>query len=353
MLVMGFLIGTSTLIIPVGPARQDAWIAFLLAGGLGVGLAYLYTSLGKRFPGETPLEYSLRVLGRWGGTILNVLFIWYAFHLASLVLLNIAELYTMVVMITTPLIVFIGVMAGLAALAARAGLETIARLAELLTPFIVLTMLTLNILCLATPNLVRWENLLPIMAEGPIPVVRGMFDTLAFPFGETVFFLVLLPFVVDPGRTRRPFCLAVILVSLLLSSVLVRNITVLGAAESNRTIFPSLAAVRLINIGDVLQRMDSLIIFIWTFAGFLKLSIVYYIFVLGTAQLFKLKDVRPLTLPVWLLLTFFTPHVYENVQEMLVFAGRVWPFYFLPLYLFHPALLLLVAKIRGVKGRGA
>ncbi|MGI9950732.1 endospore germination permease [Moorellaceae bacterium AZ2] len=353
MLVMGFLIGTSTLIIPVGPAKQDAWITFLLTGALGVGLAYFYTSLGKRFPGETPLQYAPRILGRFLGTLFNVLFLWYAFHLAALVLLNVSELYTIAIMTTTPLIVFIGVMAGLAALAVRAGLETIARLAELLTPFLIFTILTLNILSLATPDLVHWENLLPIMAEGPLPIIRGVFASLAFPFGETVFFLAFIPFVVDPRKSSRPFALAVFFLTLLLASVLVRNIAVLGAAESARTIFPSLVAIQLINIGDFLQRMDPLIIFIWTSATFLKLSIVYYVFTLGTAQLFNLKDFRPLALPTWLLLTFFAPHVYENVQQMLRFAGRTWPFYFLPLYLFYPALLLLVAKIRGIKGQGA
>lgn len=351
MLIMAFLIGTSTLIMPLGPAKQDAWISYLLTGALGAGAAYFYTSLGQRFPGETPFQYAPRVLGKALGTFSNLLFLWYAFHLAALLLLNFSELYVIAIMVTTPLIVFIGIMAGLAAWAVRSGLEAIARLAELLTPFLIATIIVLDILTLMTPGLPRWENLLPIMAEGPLPIIRGVLPSFASPFGETVFFLVFIPFLTDPGKSQRPFVLAVILIALLLTSVLVRNILVLGPVEAARTNFPSLTTIQLINIGDFLQRMDPLIIFIWTFGVFLKLSVVFYVFTLGTAQLFNLRDYRPLALPTGLLLTFFAPTVYENFHQMLRFASRTWPFYFLPVYFIYPALLLLVAKLRNIRGQ--
>ncbi|SMB92306.1 spore germination protein KB [Thermanaeromonas toyohensis ToBE] len=350
MLIMAFLIGTSTLIMPVGPAKQDAWISYLLTGVLSIGAAYFYTSLGQRFPRETPFQYAPRVLGKILGTFFNILFLWYAFHLAALLLLNFSELYVIAIMVTTPLIVFIGIMAILAAWAVRSGLEALARLAELLTPFLIVTIIVLNILTLATPKLPHWENLLPIMAEGPLPILRGILPSFAFPFGETVFFLVLIPFLTSPRKCHRPFALAVILISLLLTSVLVRNIIVLGPQEASRVNFPSLTTIQLINIGDFLQRMDPLIIFIWTFGVFLKLTVVFYVFTLGTAQVFGLQDYRFLVFPTGLLLTFFAPAVYENFHQMLRFAARTWPFYFFPGYFLYPALLLLVAKIRDIKG---
>ncbi|MCG0278432.1 MAG: endospore germination permease [Thermanaeromonas sp.] len=350
MLIMAFLIGTSTLIMPVGPAKQDAWISYLLAGALGVGVAYLYTSLGLRFPKETPFQYAPRVLGKGLGTCLNILFLWYAFHLAPLLLLNFSELYVVAIMVNTPLMVFIGIMAALAAWAVRSGIETLGRLAELLTPFLIFVILVLNILTILTPELPRWENFLPVLGEGILPVVRGILPAFTFPFGETVFFLNFFPFLTSPRKCRYPFVLAVVLITFLLISVLLRNIAVLGPLEANRANFPSLTAIQLINIGEFLQRMDALIIFIWTFGVFLKLSVVFYVFTLGTSQVLGLKDYRPLVLPTALLLTFFAPTVYEHFHQMLRFASRTWPFYFFPGYFLYPAILLLVAKIRNIKG---
>lgn len=350
MLIMGFLVGTSTLIMPVGPAKQDSWISHLLAGALGVAAAYFYASLGRRFPNETPMQYAPRILGKWLGSVFNFMFLWYAFHLAALLLLNFSELYVVAIMVTTPLIVFIGVMAALAGWAVRSGLEIIARLAELLTPLILISIIVLNILTLATPGLARWENLLPVMAEGLLPIVRGIWPAFAFPFAEAVFLLVIIPFLISPRQNHRPFIWAVVVVGLILASVMARNIVVLGAKEAARVNFPSLTTIQLINIGDFLQRLDPLIIFIWTFAVFIKLSVVLYVLTLGTAQVLGLADYRPLVLPFALLLTFFAPSVYEHFQQMLRFASRTWPFYFFPGYFLYPVVLWLVAKIRGIQG---
>ncbi|WP_406676273.1 GerAB/ArcD/ProY family transporter [Moorella sp. ACPs] len=350
MLVTGFLIGTSTLIIPVGPAKQDAWISYLLAGTMGLGAAYFYTALARRFPREIPVQYATRVLGRWLGTCCNLIFLWYALHLAALVLRNVVELYKLVILPQTPMVVVAGIFAGLAAYAIRLGIEIPARLSELLIPFAIAAILLLTALAVFVPGLVHWEALLPVMEKGPLPVLRGVTPAFVFPFGESVFFLVILPFLTEPGKSFGPFAGAVVTATLLTALVLVRNIIVLGASEAARMNFPSLIAIQMINIGDFLQRMEPVIIFVWSFTILLKLTIVYYVFTLGTAQLFGLKDYRSLVLPAGLLLTFLSMSLYENFAQMLIFAGRAFPFYFLPAYLLYPALLLMVAKIRNMKG---
>ncbi|OIQ56539.1 spore germination protein YndE [Moorella thermoacetica] len=350
LLVTGFLIGTSTLIIPVGPAKQDAWISFLLAGTLGLGAAYCYTALGRRFPRESPLQYASRVLGRWPGTCFNIIFLWYALHLAALVLRNVVDLYKLIVLPQTPVEVVAGVFAGLAAYAVRLGIEAPARLGELLTPFIIVAILVLTALAVSVPGLVHWEALFPVMERGPLPVLRGVYPTFVYPFGETVFFLVLLPFLTEPRKSFAPFARAVIIVTLLTTLVLVRNLIVLGASETARMNYPSLIAIQMINIGVFLQRLEPVIIFVWSFTILLKLIVVYYTFTLGTAQLLGLRDYRPLVLPAGVLLTFLSLSLYDNFSQMLTFAGRVYPFYFLPAYLIYPVTLLLVAKIRKIKG---
>ncbi|MGI6285566.1 endospore germination permease [Neomoorella humiferrea] len=347
----GFLIGTSTLIVPVGPARQDAWISYLLAGTIGLGEAYIYCALARRFPRETPVQYAARILGRWVAAFCNAIFLWYALHLSALVLHNVIELYKLVILPQTPTVVVAGVFVGLASYAIRLGIEVPARLSELLIPLVFIAIFILTIMAVAIPGLVHWEALLPVMERGVLPVLRGAVPPLSFPFGETAFFLFILPFTTEPKKSFLPFAAAIITATLLTTMVLVRNIIVLGAAEVTRLNFPSLIAIQMINIGDFLQRMEPVIIFVWSFTILLKLIIVYYAFVIGTAQLWGLKDYRPLVLPTGLLLAFFSLSLYENFAQMMVFASRVFAFYFLPAYLLYPAILLLVAKIRNVKGR--
>ncbi|MDN5345011.1 MAG: spore germination protein [Clostridia bacterium] len=350
-LVSGFLIGTSTLIVPVGQARQGAWISYLLAGALGLGAAFLYYTLGRRFPGETPLQYAPRVLGRWLGTFLNVLFLWYALHLAALVLRNIIELYKTIVLPHTPAAIIAGVFVFLGAYAVRVGLEVPARVAELLLPIVLVFILVLTALGLTIPGLAHWEAMLPVLGEGLLPILRGVYPSFVFPFGEAVFFLVLFPFLTRPAQSLAPFAWGVVLATVVTLLALVRNIVVLGAPEVARINFPSLIAIQMINIGDFLQRLEPFIIFVWTFTILLKLNVVFYVFTLGTAQLLGLKDYRPLVLPTGMLLIFLSLSLYENISQMLIFASRVFPFYFAPACLFYPGLILLVARLRHMQDR--
>ncbi|MGI9862101.1 endospore germination permease [Moorella naiadis] len=353
MLLTGFLLGTTTLIIPVGPAKESAWLAVLLAGILGVGAAWLYTALGARFPGETPFQYTPRVLGRWLGTLAVLLYLWLSFHLAALILRNLGELYVVAIMVRTPMGVFVGILTALAAWIVRNGLEPVARLAELLAPWLYVIMVVLEILTFATPNLTHLENLLPLLPDGKfLPVIQGILPILAFPFAETFLFLGVIPFLVKPKKGFLPFALAVAFGTLITSLVAFRNVAVLGASEAERVNFPSLVTVQLINLGDFLQRLDALIIFMWTFAGFIKLCLPYYFLALGLATLLKLKDYRPLVLPLGLLIAPFTLQLYVSFPQMIQFT-RIYPFYSLPITLLLPALTLVVAAVRGLRGQQA
>lgn len=350
MLASGFLIGTSTLITPIGPARQDAWLAYLLAGILGLNGAWLFSALGRRFPRETPLQYAPRILGRWLGGFFNIIFLWYTLHLGAMVLRNVNELYKLVIMPNTPMLVLAAVFMGLAAWGIRLGMEILGRMAEVLVPFIILGVAVLTFLTFITPDLARWENLLPFMERGPLPVLRGAYDAFVFPFGETVVLLVFIPFLTRPDKCLRPFALAVILVTLGTALVVLRNTVVLSASEADRMAFPSLIAVQQINVADFLTRLEPVIIFVWTFSVFLKLIIVFYVFVLGTAQVFKLKDYRFLALPAAVLVTFFSLAVFEDISQMFQFDSRSASIYLIPFVLIYPLTLLVVAKIRNIKG---
>ncbi|NLW07427.1 MAG: endospore germination permease [Clostridia bacterium] len=352
-LVLAFLIGSSTLIMPIGQARQDAWLAYLLAGVMGLIAAYFFTTLGRRFPGETPLQYTPRVLGRWLGGLFNLAYLCYSFFLAGLVLFNIAELYVEVVLPLTPPLVIVGTLTGLAAWSVRLGLEVLGRMAEFLVPLIVLGITALTALTFMTPGIVHLDFLLPVMERGPLPVLQGAYETFVFPFGEMVVFLVLIPFVTRPQESLKPFSAAIILATLFTAIAIVRNIVVLGVPELTRINFPSLIAVQLISVGEFLTRLEPLIIFIWTFSVFLKLAIVYYVFTLGSAQFLKLKDYRFLALPVAVLLSFFSLTLFENTFQLFQFATRAYPFFFMPFYFIYPAVVLAVAAVRNIKGEGA
>ena len=86
-----FIIG-STAVLGVGSrAKQDVWIAFILAMVM-VGIIFIvYGRILKLFPGKGLYEILESLFGKVMGKIISLLFIWYAFHLGALVIRNITE----------------------------------------------------------------------------------------------------------------------------------------------------------------------------------------------------------------------------------------------------------------------
>ncbi|PHE52522.1 hypothetical protein COF68_34665, partial [Bacillus toyonensis] len=77
-----FEVGQSLLLVipaTIRTAKQDAWISLLIAGGVGIALTFLATTLGSLYPKQTLIEFSQTILGKWLGKLLLIpyFFGWY------------------------------------------------------------------------------------------------------------------------------------------------------------------------------------------------------------------------------------------------------------------------------------
>lgn len=353
-LLISYLIGRSTLIMPVEVAKQDAWLAILAGGFLAVGPMLLWLALGLRFPGQSPVRYVRSVLGNFLGLPLLLLYLWFFLHVGAGVTRNIGEMYVIAIMPETPIVVFVGTMSFLASLTVRGGVEVIARLAELLLPWLIISIVGLAVLSLATPGLTHWEYLEPVFGSGWRNILRGILLSFAFPFAEEIPFFFFLPLLLEARKVKRYALGSLGFVALLLALVQARNIVILGPNEIVRLNFPTLAAVQLINLGEFLQRLDALAVFNWTFGTFFKIVVLHYAVCLGSAELLGLQDYRPLVFPVGIIMTSLAMVIYENFAQMKEFYSTIYPFYALPFFLLGPALVLTVAVLRkqSAKGRG-
>jgi spore germination protein KB len=347
-LIIVYLIGRSTLVFPVGPAAQDVWLTIILGALLASLVMLLWISMGLRFEGIDPIVYTRVTLGNVLGTLLTALYMLFFLQVAAGVLRNICELYVTSVMKATPIVVFAGVTAFLAALAARAGLENIARLAELILPWLISGMLLLTVLVLATPGLPHPEYLLPVFGSGWINILRSTIIHFTFPFMEANVLVFALPFLDFPRGCKKSIYVGVAIVTLILALTNIRNLMVLGPQGISRVNFPFLTTIQLVDIGEFLQRLDPIAIFIWTLGTFVKLSLLVYVISIGWASLFALADYRPLVFPVSILMATISIILYESYAQMKDFYLTTYPFYGLPFQVLGPLLVLTIAKIRGL-----
>lgn len=345
-----FLIFISRIIIPITylpalnepPANQDIWLSELLFFPLQLLLALPIYFLWKRFPNQTIIQYSQTIFGKLG-KVLGVLFVWYFLHFTALALSQYSFFLTTAVMPETPVLFFTLTLVLVSAYATYKGLEVIGRLSELFTPLVMFAIITIFFLLTKDMNL---KILTPVLEKGILPVFQGglIYTTLSI---EVLELSMLLPYLNNPKKIKTVFFLSFALVSLYFVLITLSVIMVLGLAEAQSRTFPFFSVIRLVNVGDFLERIESVHMAIWTLGAFIKITLNFYLAVLGLSQIFNLKEYRPLILPIGTILIPLSLLVGPSIVELREFLSyKTFAPYSYFFILFLPSLLLLTAIVR-------
>jgi spore germination protein KB len=298
-----------------GTPAPQCWRSNLPVIMTGLGLAFLYLALARRFPTETLIQYCPKVLGRWPGKLVGLMFIWFFLHVAVLDTRVFSEIYASAVLPETPLVVLMVLALAFIAPAVRSGLEVLARMAELLVPLLLLIVVGALLLAAKDMRLVR---LLPLTEGGLSPVLLSALTPTAL-MGEAVVVTMLYPFLRDTRNGARAVLGAVLSVGVLGLLVSMAIVAVFGDERSHQLTFPFLLLVRYIEVAQILERLESLVIVAFIAVWFLKTGLFLYVTALGLAQWLGLPDHRALVLPLGTLLVTLSLLQNENLPEFLSF----------------------------------
>ncbi|MGM0865213.1 MAG: GerAB/ArcD/ProY family transporter [Bacillota bacterium] len=345
-LVFMFTTGSSLLLAPsmlAAKAKQDAWLAAIFGLIVGLLLVWLFQTLGILFPEMTLVEYSEKILGKWVGKAISLIFFTFPLILGAFVLRNIGDFLTSQVMPETPieavhLIFLIIIMMG-----TRCGLETLARSGEILFPWFIVFFLFLVIFI--SPE-IELEKIQPILEEGMKPVLQSTFYFIGFPFLELVCFLMIFPYVNNPKKAGKAFFKGTLMGGMVLILLTALSILVEGADQTVRNLYPSYILSQKINIGNFLQRLEAIVAIMWFISIFFKLAICFYVSTLSLAQILKLKEYRMLVFPLGMILFVLSIIVSPNIVYISTDVLIVWPSYAATFGLFIPLLLLGITAVR-------
>lgn len=345
-LLIGYTLGVALFLTPGGMAKQDAWIAVLLGLGEGLILAFCYVKLSVRFKGKTLVQIGVLVYGPYLGKLVSMAYLWFLFHLASLIITDIGMFFTTMIMPETPLLAIQIMIMAASVLAARKGIEAIARCSEILVPLMMLMLFIISVFLL---NQFDIRNLLPILEVPPGTLLWTAHRTAVFPFGETVAFLMVMPFLNNAQKGPRVIGTSLLLAGLILSFISFRNTGVLGAL-GGIVVYPTFEAVRQVDLFEIISRLEIIPAIFFLFVVFIEISTLLHGIALGTAQIFRLRSYLPLIVPLAILMVI--PLNYESIADALKFADEIYPIYALPFELGIPLVTLLLAMIRRLPKEG-
>lgn len=250
---------------------HDGWIAgaLVIIGCLGVVAIYL--AYVRVFP-ECDIETACKLaFGKWFG---NICLFWIALwlYLASCSITREWSIYLENNYFpTTPIYILTLIIISVVSYAAYGGLEVIARMAEIISPF---AFFILAILMFLPLNHAHLEYLFPVLSAGLGPVFHA-----GVPVASIATDLLVCLFMVttlsDSSRGGRYLLYSSIIVTLMVVLTQGLTIVVLGATGTSM-LFPFLETIRSIVYGQFLQRLDSFYVIVNLGTLFLKLSVFEY-----------------------------------------------------------------------------
>ncbi|MGN7241842.1 GerAB/ArcD/ProY family transporter, partial [Priestia megaterium] len=330
--------------------KQDAWLAILLGMAGSFVLFLVYYKLHSYYPDLLPTEYMQKIMGKWIGSVLAFIYILYFMYDAARVLRDFGEMLLTFAYPDTPLFIANTLLMLVIIYTIRKGIEVLARSGEVLFIFMYILAI-MGFILIVCSGLIDFTNLKPVLEEGILPVLKVAFTQIIyFPFAEAIVFIMILPYLKTQEKAKATMLCATGLSGINLTITMLINISVLGVDLTERSQFPLLSTVQSIQVADFLERLDVFFMLGLVIGGFIKISVLLYAAVIGTANLFKIKSPSRLAYPLGFVILFMASTIASNFQEHLHEGLKVEMFILhMPILGIIPLLLLLVAFLKNRK----
>lgn len=250
-------------------AKQDAWIVAGISAFIAALCVFIITTLGGRFYKYTFYGYTCKILSRPVGVVICLLFAIKMIFTAAFQLRIFCEIIRLTILPHTPSYATGILIIVVAAYASSKGIETRARLAEILFLVVFLPMLLVIVL---TARDADYTNVMPLLTTQPQDMLVGGFWNL-ISFTGIEFCLFAPIYVNRPEKLRIGAVGAVVFVGIIMCFVTLVTVCAFGYAEVTKHTWPVFDMINSISMpGSFIERQDAVIMSFWIVSVFATLS---------------------------------------------------------------------------------
>lgn len=344
-MMMLFEFGSATVIGLGTEARQSSWVVVLLGMLLYLPVFYVICSLYKKETTSFPQLLS-SVLGKHLGLVITFLYGLYFFYIGARVLRDFNELLLLTSLQGTPAFFVSLMMMSAVCYACILKIEVIARASSLLF-FVFLIFLAVGFGLIFFSQILDPRHLLPLLEPNGINTIwHATFPTVVtFPFGEMIVLFCYAHYLKKPSRVKKTGIVALIVSAVILSSIEMINMSALGPYIARIASIPLLVTFQLVNIGDIIQRMDVIVIAILMIGGFVKITLFMYAAVLCFKEIYRVEEETKLIIPLGIATVALGHFMANTYIRHLQIGLEIIPMYVhIPAQIIIPLLLVIVYK---------
>ncbi|MFA9379545.1 MAG: endospore germination permease [Acetanaerobacterium sp.] len=327
----------------VGVLRQNSWLGVVTAYLLTLPILWIYLALLSRHPGKSLIEINDIVYGRIFGKLFSAFYIFYFF---SLIALNAYDVYSFVIgymMPNTPPEIIALLFVLLPILAARKGVEILVHIAPLIC---IIQLISLPLFAFLQLNDMNPSNLLPLFNMPIRQFTQGTSTIVALPFCEIIVFLMIIPGVDDQKKAAKSVFGGFSIGAGVLFIIVMSNILVLGPTMEYFNL-PQFESIRLIDVAEIINRMDTLYALLLYLLRFFKVSILVYACALALAQMNGLTKYRPFVSILGVMAALLSMFIHESSPASFEWGEGTAAVFSSIFNIALPAVTLLVSLLRG------
>ncbi|MED1945982.1 MULTISPECIES: endospore germination permease [Brevibacillus] len=329
-LMTSTLIGVGVLTLPRTTSSklfEAGWIAPLIGSAGAFVSLWLIVKLSKRYPGETFIEYSHKVWGSasrpWVGKVFSFpwisIYLVYLYFSTAIVSRVFGEVVVTSVLWQTPLEAMLMTMFLLVFFLCMHEVEVVARVNELLFPFIILPLL---FIALASFQKAEFGNLLPINHVSIRSMAEGVYEGIYSYSGFEIMFVFFAYAQKNTNKELAGFY-SLLIAALIYMLIVVAGISVFGYEELQRVTWPTLELVKTTQVpGFILERLESAFLAVWVSAVFTTVANAFYVVVYSLRQLFR-KGIwfQRIMAAILLVPLFYFSLIPQNIPEVFQVAS--------------------------------
>jgi len=294
-------------------------VIFALIYALAFGKYLVWLS--AKYPKKNLFEIHEIVLGRIGGTLINLVLL---LHIFFVLLRNVRlfNYFTKVIMLPkTPTEIMLLLFFLVLIFFGLSTIEVSARVSELFFPVQLLAILALPFLLISQFSNFAIEpffvNRLPLVG------VAGL--TSCTWFGDIVVMGAFLQMMASKTQLKASFRLGVILSCCILCLFLLMMVLVYGPNITENQVYPSFSLAMQIFITDFLDRVEMFFVIIFFPGYFLNTALVYIAMMLGIATITKSRDYTRISPSFGLLMLLCSLFAFRGLIDLNLFANYGLP----------------------------
>ena len=274
--------------------KNQTWIAVILAIVASAVIISIYGKLVRNHPGISLFKINEAVFGTVGGKIMSAVYLFFFLTLTAFNTRDVGSFVHSYVLPTTPLYIIYIAFLIICAYAVKKGAGKMTQYGALI--FYIYLVLLIILTGLLVPKM-QPQNFLPVFTVPLKNILLSANLLTMLPYAEVFVFLMMAQHVDQPEAAGKALRRGLLIGGMIILLLVARDTAVLGG-YTLYTSSPTFNTIRLIDVGDILTRLEIINSVLMITMLFFKISILLYAVVSGVGQLFNIKIDKIFTLMI-------------------------------------------------------